>query len=124
MHIVVLDENQVTLEITVLAEVDDVLNVTLPIFISRMGFARKNKLNGPLFVARELHDVLELLKDQRRALIGREAAGKTDGQGIGVEQLIEGYEVALAQALALQQQAPAGKFDQFPAQIVSQRPDL
>ena len=77
---------------------------------------------GPVLVARQAHDVLELLEDQRRAFVGGEPPGKPDGQRVGVEQLVEGDEVAVGQALALDQQPAAGKLDQFAAQLVAQAP--
>ena len=36
---------------------------------------------------------------------------------VGIQQLVEGDEIALGQALPLQQQAAAGKLDQFAAQL-------
>src|SRR5882757_2366310 len=50
MHVVVLDENQMPLQIAVLAQVDDVLNVAFAILIAGMRFAGKNKLNRPLLI--------------------------------------------------------------------------
>src|SRR5207249_936577 len=108
VHVVVLDEDEVSLEIAVFAEVDDVLDVTLAVVVARMGLAGENELDGPGLVASQLHDVVELLEDQRSAFIGGETAGEADGQRVGIEQLIESDEVALGQALALDEQAAAG----------------
>ena len=79
---------------------------------------------GRVLVARQLHDVLELLEDQRRALVGGKPPREADGQRVRVQQLIERDEVAVRQALALDQQPAPGKLDQLPAQLVAQRPEL
>ena len=122
VHVVVLYEHEVAFELAVFAQVNDVLDEALALVVARMGLARENELNGPLFVVDELHDISKLLKDQRRALVRGEAAGKTDGQRIGIEQVIESDEVVLRQPLALNQQTPAAEFDQLAAQVVTQRP--
>ena len=112
------------LQVAVFAEVNDVLDVALAVVVARMRLAGENELHRPLLVAREAHDVFELLENQRRAFVGGEAARETDGQRVGIEQLIEGDEIALREALVLEQQAAAGEFDQFAAQLVAQRPEF
>ena len=72
----------------------------------------------------QFHDVLELLENQRRAFVGGKAARKTDGQRVGIQQLVEADEIARRDALALQQQPAAGKFDQLAPQLVTQRPEF
>ena len=100
------------------------LDETLPFVVARMRFACENELNRALFVAHEFQDVIELLENQGRAFVGRETAGETNGQGVGIQQLIKGNEVVLRQPLALNEQTPARKFDQLAAQVVTQRPNL
>ena len=68
-----------------------------------MRLAGENKLDGPLPVVRELHDVVELLENQRRALVGGEAAGEAYGQRVRVEQMIKADVIALRCALGLLQ---------------------
>src|SRR5215204_2563218 len=65
MDIIILNEHQLSLQIAIFAEVNDVLDVTLAIIIPRMRFARENKLDGPGFVSGQLDDILELLENQR-----------------------------------------------------------
>src|SRR5262249_15971288 len=124
VNVVVLDEDEIVLEIAITAEVNDVLDVTLAFVVARVGLAGENKLEGPLFVFNELNDIVELLKNQRRALIGRETAREADRQRVRVQQLVEGDEISLRQSLALDQKPPPGELDQFAAQSVAQRPDL
>src|SRR5437762_2213026 len=73
VHIVVFYENQAAFQLAVFTQVNDVLDEAFPLVVARMRFAGKNELNGPLFVMNQLHDVLKLLKYQRRPLVG----GKT-----------------------------------------------
>src|SRR5260221_9192453 len=89
-----------------------------------MRLARKNKLHWALRIFHQVYNVVELLEDQRRAFVGRETTCKANGQRIGIEQLIEGDEIALRQALSLQEQPPARKFNQLPPQPVAQGPQL
>ena len=124
MHIIILDKNQVTVQAAVFAQVNDVLDEAFALVVARVRFAGENKLDRPLFVMHQLDDVVKPLENQRRAFVGGETAGETDGQGIGIEQLIERDKVVLRQSLALDEQAPAAKLYQFAAQVVTQRPDL
>src|ERR1035441_3497412 len=89
-----------------------------------MGLAGINELDGALAVVRQFDDAVKVVKNQRGALVGGEAAGKTDGEGVGIEQLIEGDEIRLRQALALDEEAAAGELDQFAAQLEAQGPKL
>src|SRR5437879_6300126 len=47
VHIVVFNEDQVPLQITVFAQVNDVLNVAFAVIIARMRLPGENKLHGP-----------------------------------------------------------------------------
>src|SRR5260221_3348726 len=101
MHVVVLKKHEAALQIAKLAQMDDVLNVTLAVVITWMGFSGKNELHGARLIPRELNDVFELLKDQRGAFIGGETPRKTNRQRVGREEMVEGDKVALGHALAL-----------------------
>ena len=72
---------------------------------SSRGCALPAKINwiGRCLSLHELHDVFELLENQRRALVGGKAAGETDGQRVGIQQLVEADEIARRDALALLQ---------------------
>src|SRR5215203_5526815 len=124
MHIIILNEHQLSLQIAIFAEVNNVLDVTLAIIIPRMRFARENKLDGPGFVSGQLDDILELLENQRGAFVGGEASGKTNRQRVGIEQLIEGNKIALGQPLSLNEQSPPGEFNQFAAQLITECPEF
>src|SRR5712691_9335845 len=101
---------------------NDVLNVPFAIVVARVRLAGENELNGPALIAGEFHDVFQLLEYERRALVGRKSAGKANGQCVGIEQSIESNEITMGQALALEEQPPAGEFDQLAPQVVTQRP--
>src|SRR6266566_3503083 len=103
---------------------NDVLNVTFAIVIARVRLAGENELNGPALIAGEFHDVFQLLENERRALVGRKSPGKANGQCVRIEQGIESNEIAMGQALALEEQPPAREFDQLAPQVVTQCPEL
>ena len=124
VDVVVLDENEVACEFAVLAQMNDLLDEAFAVVVARMRLAGENELDGPLLVVDQFHDVFELLENQRRAFVGGEAAGEADGQRVGIQQLVEADEIALRDALALEQQTAAGEFDQFAAQFVAQRPEF
>ena len=90
VDVVVLDEHQVAREFAVFAQMDDLLDEALAVVVARVGLAGEDELDGPLLVAAQFHDVLELLENQRRALVGGEAAGEADGQRVGIQQMVEG----------------------------------
>ena len=107
-----------------LAQMNDLLDEALAFVVARMRLAGENELDGPLLVVREFHDVFELLENQRRAFVGGEAAREADGQRVGIQQMVEADEIALRDALRLEQQPAAGELDQFAAQLVAQRPEF
>src|SRR6266404_9845138 len=53
VHVVILDKNQMTLQIAVFAQVNDVLNVTFAIVVARVRLAGENKLHGTVLIARK-----------------------------------------------------------------------
>src|SRR5438876_5030138 len=122
VHVVILDENQVPLQIAVFAQVNDMLDVTLAIVVARVRLAGENELHGPALIAGEFYNVFQLLEYERRTFISGKSAGKADGQRVGIEQGIESNEITMGQALALEEQPPPREFDQFAPQVVTQRP--
>jgi hypothetical protein len=76
-------------QFAVLAQMDDLLDEPFAVVVARMRLAGKDELHGPLLVAREFHDVVELLENQRRALVGGEPAREADGQRVGIQQAVE-----------------------------------
>ena len=101
---------------------NNLLDEALAIIVARVGFAGKNELHRALFVADEFHNVVELLKNQRRAFVGGKAPGETDGECVRVQQMIEADIITGRDPLALEHDAPPGKFDEFAAEFVAQRP--
>ena len=121
MNVIILDEHQVALQFAVFAQMNDALDVSFAVVVARMRLAGENELHGPVAVIDQFDDVLELIKNQRRALVSGEAPRKANGQRVGIQQLIESDKIRLRLALA---QAAAGKLDQFPPQFVAQRPEF
>src|SRR5438876_11984177 len=89
VHVVILDENQVPLQIAVFAQVNDMLDVTLAIVVARVRLAGENELHGPALVTGELHNVFQLLEYERRALVDRKSPGKIDGERGGSDEGID-----------------------------------
>src|SRR5438093_4872497 len=91
VHVVVFDEDERALQLRVLRQVDDLLDVALPFVVARVRLAGEDELQRAL--RGQPDDLVELLEDQRSPLVGREAARESDGESIGIEQLVEGDEV-------------------------------
>src|SRR5664280_2226879 len=64
-------------------------------------FPREEELNRPVRVLQEPRDALRIVKDQRGALVGREAAGESDREGRRVEELPRGLDLDVRSAAAL-----------------------
>ena len=84
-------------EFAVFAQMNDLLDEALAFVVARMGLAGEDELDRAAACRGELHDVLELLENQRRAFVGGEAAGEADGQRVGIQQVVEADEVALGE---------------------------
>ena len=89
-------KHQVARQFAVLAQMNDLLDEPLALVVARMRLAGENELHRPLLVVRELHDVVELLENQRRAFVGGEPAREADGQRVGIQQAVEADVIALA----------------------------
>ena len=109
------------MEVAVFAQMNDVLDVAFPFIVAWMGFAGENELNGARLIARELHDIIELLEHQGCALIGGEPSCETYGQRVRIKELVESDKV-LCPALALDQEAAARELDQFAAESIAHGP--
>src|ERR1700692_907355 len=86
VNIVIFYEHQMALHVAVFAQMDDVLDVPLAIIIPGMRLAGKDELDRAILVAGEFHHILKLLKNKRRAFVGRESARKPNGQGIRIQK--------------------------------------
>ena len=124
VDVVVFDEHQVTGQFTVFAQVNDLLDESFAFVVAGMRLAGKYELDWPLLVVGEIHDVFELLENQRRALVGGEAPRKADGQRVGVQQMVEVDVIALGGALALDQQTAPHELNHLAPQMITQRPQF
>ena len=59
-----------------------------------------------------LKDIFELLENERGAFVSGKPPCKADGQGVGIQQLVERDEISMGEPLALDEQTPAGELDQ------------
>ena len=63
------------------------LNQCLPSFVCRMGLAGKDELHGALRNGQQTKQSLWIVQQQVRPLVGREAARKSQCQGVGIKQV-------------------------------------
>ena len=126
LHVVVFEEDDVLPEVGIAGILDDLADQRLAGRILGMGFAGDNDLHGPLRIAEDLLQPLDVAKDQGGALVGGEAAGESDGEGVGIEHfagapdlgrgsLATGGRLHLARAHETDQPALAAamRFEQF-----------
>src|SRR5207245_1303326 len=85
VHVIILNENEVALQVAVLAEVNNMLDVAFAIVIARVGFPGEHELNGPRLVTGEAHDVVQLLKNERGAFISGEPPRKADRERVRIQ---------------------------------------
>src|SRR4051812_8338470 len=124
VHVIIFDKHDITLELAEFAQVNDVLDELFPFVVARMGLAGVDELHRSLAVVHETDDLFIFLENERRAFVSGKSPRKTDRQRIRIQQLVERDEVALAQALALQEQAAPSEFNQLAAQLITQGPDF
>ena len=70
----------------------DLLQDTLAGFVVRMGLAGKEELHGALGVVDHGGETFDVFEQQVGALIGSEAAGEADGEGVGRQSFGEALE--------------------------------
>ena len=86
VDVVVLDEHHPVAQLRGLGGVVNVPQHFLPGTIGGVGLAREHELHRPLGIVDQPLDALEVAQDQIGPLVGGEAPGETDGQGVGIQQ--------------------------------------
>ena len=124
MDVVVLQEHQMTLELAVVREVDDLLDEALALVVPWMRLAGEDELHGAACVAYKAGDVLELVEDQRSSLVGGETPGEPDGQCVRIQQCIEGDEIGMTKRAVVVEQATPGELDQLTAESITHGPEF
>ena len=81
------------------------LNEPLAFFISRMCLAGIDELHRPIGGLGELGDFLEVIKNQWRPFVGGKTAGKSDGQRVSIEEVIECNKISFARFRIIDQAA-------------------
>ena len=82
MDVVLFDEGDVPPEAVVFRHGIDLVNEVLAGFVGRVGLACENDLDRPPGVLEQTLEPLQVLEQQRRALVGREAPRESNGQGL------------------------------------------
>ena len=102
-------------------ESDQLLDQPFANMVGRMGLAREDELDRPLLIRQELLQARGILQQERGALIGGEAPGEPDREGIRVEDRGDAIDL-LARGVAHLELALAilarGAHQPGPAQLV------
>ena len=92
VDVVVLDEDELVGEVGVAHHLGDLLEDALAGLVMRMGLAGEEELHRALGVVDHGGEALDVVEQQVGALVGGEAAGEADGEGVGREDLAEALE--------------------------------
>ena len=108
------------------ANVQDLGDQFLAAVVLGMGLAGEDELHRPILVVDEGGEAVEVAEDQRAALVGGEAAGEADGQGVGIEHLVGAGDLGRrgAAVLELLLEPHAGEGDQPFAAAFVRSPQL
>lgn len=80
MQVIVFEQQDTAFELTALGELDDLADQLLPRFVGWMRLAGKNEQYRALRIGKNFAQPVEIVEQQRGALVGGEAAGEADGQ--------------------------------------------
>ena len=137
MHVIVLEEDDLTQELRTLADLVYLLDQTLSGTISRMRFTGVEELYGVVRIVHNLGKTLQVSEQQVSTLVGGKTATEADEQCIGVDLVHQRHhargvtlvlEPALAELLAdvlhqLCLQGHAGSPHFLVAHIIDSLPD-
>ena len=85
VHVVVLEEDDLTEELRTTADVDDALDEPLPCPIVGMCLAGVDELHGIVGVVDDASQTVEVGEEQMSTLVGGETASEADEQGVGID---------------------------------------
>src|SRR5205807_3443729 len=93
VDVVVLDKDELVGEEAVAHEFGNLLQDSLAGFVVRMGLAGKDELDRTFGIVDHRGETLDVGENQVGALVGGEAAGKSDGERVWTEHLAEAHEI-------------------------------
>ena len=98
----------------------------LALVVGGMGFPREDDLHGPFRVQEDPGEPFRIAEQQFGAFIGGEAAGKRDGQHLGIEGLRGRFDLGIGRAagLELRRQTAPREVDQPFAAAFMGAPEL
>ena len=125
-HVVVLEDEDPAAQLGRAAAGEDRLDHLLAGPVGRMGLAGEDELDRPVRVVDQAGEPVDVGEDQRRPLVGGEAAGEADRQDLGIERLLELRERRrrLAVAGELGQQALPGEDGELALLVQVRLPEL
>ena len=109
-----------------MAEILDLLDEVLAGLVGRMGLAGEDELHGALRIVDQFGQDIELAEEQIGALVGGEAAGETDRQRVGVEDVAGGFDdfIGFVAAASLAADAAADEVEQAVLEIAVRFPQF
>ena len=69
------------------------LDQGLPRLVRRMGLAGDDELHRALRIRQQAQQPLRVVQQQVRPLVGRKAARKAQRQGIGIKEMLRGFDL-------------------------------
>ncbi len=125
-HVVVLEDEGTAGQPGRLRALEDVADDALPGPIGGMRLAREDDLDRALLVPQQPRQPLLVAEQERRSLVGREAAGEADGQDVRVEHALDALERGRRGAVTgeLSQQPAAREDGQLPLLARVRLPEL
>ena len=91
LHVIILQEDDLTQELGTLAYLIDLLDKTLTCSIGRMSLTCIEELYGIVRIVHYLAQALQVSKEQVSTLISSKSASETDKQGIGIDLIHQRY---------------------------------
>ena len=89
LHVVVVEEDDLTDELRTLRDVVDVLDETLTCTVSGVCLTSEEELHRVVRVVDNLSQTIEVGEEEVRTLVSRETTCKTDDEGVGVDLVEE-----------------------------------
>jgi len=86
--VVVGQEDETVADVELAGEAFDVLDHLLARMVGRMGLAREHELQRTVGIEQEAAESVGVREQQRRPLVGREAASEADRQDVGIEDVV------------------------------------
>ncbi len=92
-HVIVLEKEDVTAQLGCSGQLDDSPDEALAVLVGRMSLAGEDDLDRTIGVGEDRLEPRYVVEEQRRPLVGGEAAGKADGEPLGMHHVLDRAQV-------------------------------